>query len=484
MRLATFVAFLALVCSALSQAPSKIKSGDVLAVIVAGLKQYSGEYLVLNDGSITGLGFGRVVVRGLDIAGATKAVKAALSKVVRDPLVQVTYKYQRPDIVFVFNTGRSIGTASAPLPAVPDGLPGDGSGVGGVVQLKPGMNLRMLLSGIQLGDDYDLLDLQLIRAGKIIVNAQVSHIFDLSKLEGGALLEGDDVITILPKPYVRAYFVGEIVRPGLVRLPVGIDLYQALGFVGGIRSAGGGTGRDSAAETDYILTVRRGPEDLRFPAVPTQSVESPKLQDGDTVFVRLRPQIRVTVAGEINDPGEYVVNEESSINNALARAGGITSLGSLKNILVMRGRDVYKFDASKLAQGSAPERFNLLDGDLVYVRRNERTVITLGEVRSPGRYFLDDGKDYRMTDVLALSGGLSATGSLRRVYLARATPSGKVAITQYNVDEYLKLGKLEANPIIEPDDVVLFGQPKGITIDSLSSVLSPIILIDTLFRRR
>ena len=47
-------------------------------------------------------------------------------------------------------------------------------------------------------------------------------------------------------------------------------------------------------------------------------------------------------------------------------------------------------------------------------------------------------------------------------------------ITQFNLDEFLKDGKLESNPAIQPGDCLLFGQPKGFTFASASRL--PLLL--------
>ena len=61
--------------------------------------------------------------------------------------------------------------------------------------------------------------------------------------------------------------------------------------------------------------------------------------------------------------------------------------------------------------------------------------------------------------------------------------AGKMSVKQYNLDEWLKSGKAEANPELHPGDAVLFGQPKGITLESVSRVLSSALLLENLMRR-
>ena len=59
---ASAVAVLLLSLSHAQTSATKIKSGDQLGVIVQDVPNYSGEYTVSTDGTISGRGFGRILV--------------------------------------------------------------------------------------------------------------------------------------------------------------------------------------------------------------------------------------------------------------------------------------------------------------------------------------------------------------------------------------------------------------------------------------
>jgi hypothetical protein len=96
---------------------------------------------------------------------------------------------------------------------------------------------------------------------------------------------------------------------------------------------------------------------------------------------------------------------------------------------------------------------------------------------------MKDSKSYHLSDALAEAGGLSGKGSFRRVFVAHPGPDGKMLVTQYNLDEFLKDGKGEANPEIVAGDCILFGQPKGITIGSVSQFMSGALLFESLVNK-
>jgi protein involved in polysaccharide export with SLBB domain len=220
---------------------------------------------------------------------------------------------------------------------------------------------------------------------------------------------------------------------------------------------------------------------------PVHNVDLPKLLNGDgsqwdgpmqanDVVTFLTKVFHVTVSGEVNDPGDYIVRNDAQVESAIAQAKGVTPAGTLQNVLVFRGQDVFKVDVSASAEGKK-QPFALKPGDSVVVRKSENAVYILGEVRMPGRYVVPDNKTVRIADLLALAQGLTPGGSLRRVALVRPDGTGKFKATAYNLDEFLKNGKAESNPVMQSGDIVLFGQPKQFQLASLNQIASTAYLL-------
>ena len=133
--------------------------------------------------------------------------------------------------------------------------------------------------------------------------------------------------------------------------------------------------------------------------------------------------------------------------------------------------------------GGTAEPFELQSNDLVVVPENRRFVYVLGEVTRPGRYAIGDGETLTATDALSVAGGLNSRGTNRRVALVRPNEEGVYTTRVFNIDEFLRDGDSDANPVMRPGDVLFFGQPRGITLADLSRYIGPILLIDTLFGR-
>jgi Periplasmic protein involved in polysaccharide export len=79
--------------------------------------------------------------------------------------------------------------------------------------------------------------------------------------------------------------------------------------------------------------------------------------------------VRVFVMGDVNVAGSYVVGSLSTMTNAIFASGGITKIGSLRNIqLKRRGKIITKLDLyDLLLSGDTSKDARLLPGDVIFV---------------------------------------------------------------------------------------------------------------------
>jgi protein involved in polysaccharide export with SLBB domain len=443
---------LALALPVLGAPPARLKPGDTVAVRVAGTEEFDGEYVVMSDGAIAGVGFGRIVVGGRTLEEAKGLIVRELRRTLREPAVSVFVKQQRQEKVFV---------------STPGGGPG-----GGALDFVPGMDLRQVVAAMPAPSEPDLFEVHLFRPGATATVVGLAALLDARAARGNAALQPNDVIVIMVRPSVRVWVTGAVRQPGEYLLPVGADPYQAVARAGGLTEL-------AEREPEVTLGVRGLDGSSTSLPVLRDPAQSPaELRSGDTVVVALPETMRVTVAGEVREPGQFVMRSNSTLAAAVARALGPTESGTLENVLVMRGGEAIQASATADA---AP--FPLLPGDLVVVRRNERAVVVLGEAREPGPVRLTDGRAYRLADVVAEAGGLTAQGSLVRVYLGRKGPDGRLEVRAYRLDRFLKDGTMADNPEVFAGDVVLIGQPRGVTLAAATQILSGAMLIQTLLRR-
>ena len=108
---------------------------------------------------------------------------------------------------------------------------------------------------------------------------------------------------------------------------------------------------------------------------------------------RLRT-IQVNVMGEVATPGTYRLSSFSTVFHALYRAGGVSRIGGLRDIRVMRGgREVACIDLySYLLEGRRDDDIRLEEGDAVVVSPYELLVEISGNVKRPMWYELKRGE--------------------------------------------------------------------------------------------
>ncbi len=115
--------------------------------------------------------------------------------------------------------------------------------------------------------------------------------------------------------------------------------------------------------------------------------------------------IQVRVMGEVENPGTYTVSAFASLFHALYHAGGVSEIGSLRNITVSRGGkaiatlDVYEY----LLKGKTDGDITLADGDVITVPTYSSLVNAAGKVKRPMFYEMKDGES--VADLLGFAGG-------------------------------------------------------------------------------
>jgi len=142
--------------------------------------------------------------------------------------------------------------------------------------------------------------------------------------------------------------------------------------------------------------------------------------------------IRVFVLGEVQKPGSFTVGSLATMTNAIFASGGITDVGSLRNIQLKRsGTIITSLDLyDLLLQGDTSKDSRLLPGDVIFVPPMGKTVGVTGQVKRPAIYEIKN--DAMINTVIELAGGLTNDAYLPISYLVRHDNFGEK--TLINVD--------------------------------------------------
>lgn len=152
------------------------------------------------------------------------------------------------------------------------------------------------------------------------------------------------------------------------------------------------------------------------------------LQKNDMLFIPSKTEMRkgwaLYVKGEVIYPGKYPYTENTTLQDIILQAGGLTDAASLAHVDVYR-RIISPYateDAEQMAEKfsfSLNESFNIARDttfylkpfDEVYIRRSpgyeaQQNVSVVGCVNFPGQYTLTK-KDFRLSDLVKAAGGLT-----------------------------------------------------------------------------
>ena len=129
--------------------------------------------------------------------------------------------------------------------------------------------------------------------------------------------------------------------------------------------------------------------------------------------------IQINVMGEVVQPGTYALSAFSTVFHALYRAGGVSDIGSLRNVqLVRNGKklttlDVYEF----IMKGNAQDDIRLQEGDVVIVPAYDVLVKISGKVKRPMRFEMK--KDESLSTLIKYAGGFDADAYTRSLRVVR-----------------------------------------------------------------
>lgn len=103
---------------------------------------------------------------------------------------------------------------------------------------------------------------------------------------------------------------------------------------------------------------------------------------------------KITIVGAVKTPGTYLVNPFSTISNALAYSGGVSEIGTLRNIKLIRNNgDVFKFDLYKLLiNGDRSDDLTIEAGDVIVIDPADQFIVLSGEVKRPGIYEIKENE--------------------------------------------------------------------------------------------
>ena len=161
------------------------------------------------------------------------------------------------------------------------------------------------------------------------------------------------------------------------------------------------------------LTISQANARLRSTLGSRYSSSSIKMSLGQT------RTITVNVMGEVKTPGTFTLSAFASVFHALYMAGGISEIGTLRNIKVYRGGklvtvvDVYDY----ILNGKLKGNVRLADNDVIVVGPYDSMVSIMGKVKRPMYYEMK--KNESISSLLKYSGGYESDAYTKNIRVVR-----------------------------------------------------------------
>lgn len=408
----------------------KIGQADVLLIDVINEPGLKTTAVVSADGTISFPYLGTIYVENMNLSEIKKKLEDGLKKgYINYPVVSVSLISSRSKKIFVIGEVRGPGgfdyeDKMTVIKAISRAGGLSENGKYGKVTVKRKIS----------DDEYKNLPIDL----KGVTEGYMT---------GDMLLQPNDLVIVERN---SVYFMtGAVVKPGKYVLTSDMTVRNALSVAGGVRS-----------DSNFgKITMRRKLGDNTYKDIEVDlnglsegvMTGNMLLQPNDSLIVERNNTY--FVSGEVIKPGQYVLQDDTTLRNAISIAGGIDRNGLYGKITVRRKLDNngYK-DIEVDLNGISEGDMMLQPNDSVIVEPNN-TYFVNGEFSKPGEYVLKDG--LTVFKAITIAGGFTKWGSPNRVMILRSygNENGYNTIN-VNIKAVIK-GDASEDIILLPDDIVV-----------------------------
>jgi len=175
-----------------------------------------------------------------------------------------------------------------------------------------------------------------------------------------------------------------------------------------------------------------------------------------SIFVKEHYSQRVTVVGEVKNPGTYDYPSRQKLLDAIALAGGLTEKAGM--VIRVRRLDSLSYGTNQtllvnldrlINEGETESNIEINGGDVIFVPEAGSFYVD-GAVRKPGAYHIN--KTLSIDEAILVAGGCKSYANLDDVIIMRETEDGKREEIKVDLEEAMKT----SNQInIQDKDIIL-----------------------------
>lgn len=239
-----------------------------------------------------------------------------------------------------------------------------------------------------------------------------------------------------------------------------------------------------------------------------------------TVSLQRPRPLKISVAGEIANPGSYTIDWQESqkiptVTDLIQMAGGLTTFADISQIQVRRqaatGEQIITINLWELInQGNLQQDISLRDGDRIMIaskteidaRENQQLanlsfgiqarealdVTIIGEIYRPGVYEVapeenpTTGKSEppNLSAAISKAGGIKPLADIRNIEIHRLTRTGEIKIIAVDLWQLLQEGDIQQDLLLEEGDKIVIPTAQQLSPEEASSLATASFAPDTI----
>lgn len=440
--------------------------GDELVITVWGETQLYYRLTVTKEGAITIPDVGQVLVNGMTLE---KAYRALVKRMTR---VYSGLKEGAP------SANTYLDVTIGKLRSIQVYVLGEVNKTGGYQLSSMATAFTALYHAGGPALSGSLRNVRVMRSGK---PASVIDVYEYA-IKGDkskdVRLEDGDIVLVKPVGR-RVALLGYVLRPAIYELKEKEKLGDLLALAGGLQFD---------AYTDRIHIERVIPFedrslyrnnildiDVRFENVQKLLTSTLDTEDGDVITILPVNQFRenlVTLYGNVKKPGKFQLRRGMSVRDLIVEADSLLAdtfgeKATILRTLPSSRKEVISFNLDRAMAGDSANNLELqtLDELTIYPQQYfypQRSVEISGAVRSPARYWRSEG--LTVSKLLIIAGGVTQDASLDSIEITRVDTTNERAVSatfEFNLPrDYWRVDSLHDFFLQDLDHVTIKLSPK------------------------
>lgn len=172
------------------------------------------------------------------------------------------------------------------------------------------------------------------------------------------------------------------------------------------------------------------------------------------ISVFVKEYAKISILGQVRNPGSYQMKESLTLTQAVALAGGFDDTADTSMVKIIRGKDekkeTLKIDVDQVLTKESPD-VEIRPNDTIIVEEYGRISI-MGQVLRPGVYTLKKGLN--VVEAIGLAGGFSAVANQNGTRVIRVE-DGKKKVLHVPVGNIVKGQDTSKDIMLQAGDTIV-----------------------------